>query len=149
MIDILMMREGLFLKPVDGPGYAAIEEMTRGEELRVKITRFRNPKFHRLFFALINLVYQNQDEFATMEQMLDAIKRAIGYVEERKDLDGQLYYVSKSISFAKMDETSFKQFYNKVLNLILEKILPHIPKKDLEQQIFDLIREPGPDQLRA
>ena len=132
----------------DPVGIDTLREIGMGEMVRCQITRPRNVKHHRMFFALMQVVFQAQTHFATLEGMLDAIKIATGHFEEIKGLDGCLYIKPKSIAFANMGQDSFKEFYNKALDLILTKILPMTDREDLEQAVFDILREPGPNQLR-
>lgn len=132
----------------DAVGSEDISKIPLGEEVFVKITRPRNPRHHRLAFALLNVVFDAQDRYATLDGMLDAIKVAVGHCDERTTLDGKLFIVPRSISFSAMDQTAFKQFYDKMLKVVLENILPHTHKEDLEQQIYNILGERGPNDVR-
>lgn len=146
----LSMRRGLGLKALvclDEAGEEMLTQLPFDTAFVVKISQPRNSKHHRLFFTLMNEVYKNQTTFATLEGMLDAIKVAIGHCDERVSVTGTKFYVPRSISFAAMDQTAFRQFYDKAVDVILNHILPHTKKADLEQRLCDIMKVPGPDQL--
>lgn len=145
--NIIMRREGKGLFPIDQLGIDALSRIPDGGSVTAVVTQSRNLRFHKMFFGLLSLVYGNQDQFATMDGLLDAVKVSIGHFDERTSLDGRMFVVPRSISFAKMDNESFRQFYDRALSVILEKVLPNTNKEDLEQAVYDLIREPGPKQL--
>lgn len=145
--DIIMQREGSSLIPTDKFGIDAVANIAFGCFVRVVITQPRNIKFHRLFFGLVNLVFENQTQFATRDGFLDALKVSVGHCDDRSGINGKQFIVPRSISFAAMDNEQFRQFYDQVLTVILEKILPNTNKKELEQQLFDILKEPGPNQL--
>ena len=136
-----------FLAACDNFGMEELQRLSYGEQFKVKITRPRNVKHHRMAFALLKLVFDNQDQFATLVGLLDAIKIGLGHCDERVTLDGEKFYAPRSISFASMDETTFSQFFDRMVNLIIEKILPHTTKEDLERQVFDILGEGGREQL--
>lgn len=146
-VELIMQRSSLGLSPVDQIGIEAINKIPFGKEVKAKITQPRNAKFHRLFFGLLNLVYGSQDKYATLEGLLDAVKIAIGHCDELVTLDGKLCMIPRSISWAEMDEASFRQFFDRAVTIIIEKILPGTNKKDLEQAVMDILKEPGPNQL--
>lgn len=132
---------------------ASIEAMRQIPEksiVKIQLSIPRNVRHHRMFFALINIVWQAQREprmFPTRESLLDAIKIATGHVREVRDLQGRAHIVPDSISFGRMDNIQFREWFDAAVRVILERILPGVEKKDLEQQICDLLREPGPDRL--
>jgi hypothetical protein len=49
------------------------------------------------------------------------------------------YVVPRSISFAAMDQNSFEIVYNKMLEVILTKILPAANKADLEARVHEIL----------
>ena len=100
-----------------------------------------------MYFALLNLVFDAQDTYPTLDGLLDAIKIGLGHCDERTTLDGKLFMVPRSISFASMDQTQFSQFFDRTVNLIITHILPHTTKADLEERVFEVLGEPGPSAL--
>lgn len=138
--ELLLMRDRKHFAPVDPVSAELIEAMANGEMVTATIRRTRNSGHHRKFFALVKVVYEAQDRYATQEQLLNVLKMAVGHGELMEVVKGKPMFIPASISFAKMDQTAFEQFYNKVVDVVLSKILPHVDKQELEQQVLDLTR---------
>ena len=78
--------------------------------MRVKgFTRPRNYQFHKKFFAMIHMVAESMDK--PEELVLKWIKIAVGLYDEMIMPGGKIVYVPRSISFAKMDQPEFDEFY--------------------------------------
>lgn len=138
-VELLMICEKNKLVAADPVGFESLEAMREGEYVTAKLTRTRNPGHHRKFFALLNIVYEAQERFATMEQLLNFVKIATGHCDVMEIIKGKPIYVPRSISFAKMDQAAFEQFYNSVVKLIVTKILPGVDSDDLERQVLEII----------
>jgi len=94
------------------------------EPFEVVYTKKRNAKFHRKFFALINLCYQNQSIFNNLEHLRKELIICAGHYELIFDLEsGTQKKEAQSISFAKMYETECNKLYTDVLNVICDKFL--------------------------
>lgn len=141
MTDLYMQRRLGSLWPVDDAGRIALEESVGvGEAVKVTVTKPRNGRFHRLFFSLLNLVAENTDY--TTDQLLHLVKIGIGHVDWVM-LDGKQVPVPKSISFAKMDDTEFRKFFNRALDFICQKVIPGTNKGDLEREVFAMLGLPS------
>lgn len=151
MVKILMEKLEDALLPVDDDGRIAIRNVPDRSILRVDFSVPRNIRMHRLFFAILKLTFEAQQEpkaYPTEEKLLDALKLGVGYVREVRDIKGkEIHRVPDSISFGRMDQVAFKQFFDSVIQLIITRIVPRVSKKDFEQHLYDMLREPGPDQL--
>ena len=139
------------LHPVDAEGLRALKDVPERAIVSVQFAVPRNIRHHRMFFSLLNVVFDAQPDpkqFPPVDKLLDAIKLATGYVREVKDIHGKTHIVPDSISFGRMDQTAFRQFFDSAMDVINRYILPGINKRDVEQRIADILREPGPDQLQ-
>jgi hypothetical protein len=85
------------------------------------VTAPRNVMFHRKFFALLNLCYQNQDKYTNFEHLRGILTMKAGYYETVITDKGTVYW-PLSISFAKMDNLEFEQLYSKVLDEVCKMI---------------------------
>jgi len=104
--------------------YEKAKSIPLNEPFEVKYTKKRNAKFHRKFFALINLCYQNQSLFNNLEHLRKELIICSGHYELIFDLDtGTQKKEALSISFSNMDETEFNNLYSDVLNVICDKFL--------------------------
>lgn len=140
--DILLVREGNKLGAAEPWGAEAIEAMHHGEMVTATLRRTRNPGHHRKFFALLNVVYKAQTRYATLEHLLNAVKIATGHYDvcsiEMRGFPVQVC-IPKSISFAKMGQTAFEQFYNKAVDFILTEVIPGLDRDDLERQVLEIL----------
>lgn len=150
MANLIMFKSGDALMAADQDAVEAMRQIPQGAHLTVKVSVPRNIRMHRLLFALLNIVFEAQPEpqrFPTTSSLLDAIKLATGYVREVKDLHGRVHIVPDSIAFGRMDQIEFRQWFDAAVCVILDRILPGVEKKDLEQRVYDMLREPGPAQM--
>ena len=106
------------------PGYAVDEEVFEklrvGSMYKVDIRKARNPDFHRKAFALIKLIFESQEKYRTIEDLLIELKLRVGWYHEHIRSNGELIYVPKSISFADMDDLHFAQFYDAVIDIAIQ-----------------------------
>ena len=134
------MRKNLnSLCPIDGRSEEVFRKIKHGDDVLVEIKRPRNIKHHRKFFVLINLVFENQDRYASVEQLLAAIKIALGHCETLILADGTVNYLPKSIAFHKMDQTQFEEFFNRCCDLIAKHFLPGVTSDNLRREVESLI----------
>lgn len=108
-----------------------------GEEIEVLLRKARNPKFHRKFFAMLNVVLQNQEKYDNLEDLLTEVKIRVGHYSEYITDDGKIVYTPKSISFEKMDEIEFNKFYNKSIDSILDGKIIKLDKDELLLAVMD------------
>lgn len=146
MATTLFMVRGLGgLRPANKASQEAFDGLPMAETVKVEITRPRNIRHHRKWFALLQVIYPHQTTYPTMESLLAAIKCALGYGETVKLPDGRTVLVPGSISFAKLDQAGFDQFYARALELIHTRILPGIDRDDVEREVAEVLagRDPA------
>jgi hypothetical protein len=148
MIEVILEYRDSCLHPVDAVSLDLISDIKAGEQVRAAITRPRNAKHHAKFYVLMTEVFHNQNQFATLECLINVVKIALGYCDQFKGMRGETITVPKSISYASMSQKSFEQFYDRVVELICEKILPGMKSSALEQRVFEILGGPTPDMMR-
>jgi hypothetical protein len=148
MIELLCTKSLGRLVPSDAIGMEALKAITEGSTVTARLTQPRNLKFLRLWFALLQVVFEAQNSFISLDHMRDAISIGIGFSEEVVDLDGVVHVIPKSISFAKLDEDGFRAFFDKAVDLIITKILPLVSRDDLENRVYEILGEPRPMDVR-
>ena len=115
-----------------------MQKIKNGDEILLDYKPKRNIKFHRRLFALLNLIFQNQNHYKSIDNILEMCKFKAGYFETIITHKGEkIHYKTKSISFDEMDNASFEEFYKKCIDVALE--LTGISQKDLEQQIINFM----------
>ncbi len=93
----------------------------------------RNYQFHKKFFALLELVYQNQELYNNKDDLREDLTIEAGFYRNAKNLQGEPVKKAKSISFAKMDENEFNDFYNRIIDVIVKWL--KIEKQDVIDNI--------------
>lgn len=137
----LVYTNGVF-KVSDDEDYEKKKKLKRGTVYECVIKEYRNIKFHRLYFALINCSWEylleSQRSFFkdNIECFREAVQVAAGHCEicysvKRKDwID-----IPKSISFDSMTEDEFSDLYERVKNVIYQLFIPEKNKKEFEENL--------------
>jgi hypothetical protein len=99
--------------------YEKLKRIKVGDVLECEIKKPRNYKFHKKFFALIEMVYQNQEIYVNKDELREDLTIEAGYFTERVDMYGELKKRAVSISFASMSEYDFEQYYSAVIQVIV------------------------------
>lgn len=138
------MSEALFrkvlgkLEPVDEAGRDVLRGLQNGAIVKVDVKRPRNVQHHRKFYALCNLVYENQEHYGSVEHVVAALKVAIGHCDFIQTPAG-MCAIPKSIAFHNMDQTAFNDFYEKCVAVIVTKFLPGVSRADLQEEILQMV----------
>ena len=111
-------RQGKII-PLYDSDYDKFKRVPKDKEVLVEIKQQRNSKFHRKFFALINMVFENQDTYIDLDTFRKDLTIEAGFYTEYVDFHGELKRESKSISFAKMDEIEFSKLYGKFIDTVI------------------------------
>jgi len=110
-----------------------------GEVLRAKVSKMRNPKFHRKYFALLQVMLDGQEKYTNPEDLLTEVKIRIGHYSEHITAQGELVYVPRSISFVNCDELEFESIYSKTLDVALKNVLPNWTKDEVEAHVSRIL----------
>lgn len=113
-----------------------------GTTVRCRVTQPRNYEFHKKFFALVRLTYDNLPlplverwNIRSVDDMLRRFKRDLGYYTSSVNELGEREVEYKSISFAAMDEEEFERFYKGSVNLVLGKYIRGLEREDLLEEV--------------
>lgn len=146
------------LRPAERAAEEALSRMQNGTYVWVTAKRIRSVKHHRLFFAVLNLVHENLPErygnaFPRPENLLDAMKIALGYCEPIINLQGEIVgQKPASISFHSMGQDQWQEFFDRAMDLITGHFLPEVGKDELIAEVEKLLadkRYADPDQRSA
>lgn len=96
-----------------------------GKPIELKGRRPRNPQHHAKFFALLGIVADNCEQFAGPEDVLVAVKAALGR-GRWLELQGasRPIFMPDSISFSSMGQDEFEAFYDSAVAAIKRFWLP-------------------------
>lgn len=79
-----------------------------GKVFAVNAKRARSHRQHNLFWAAARRVFDNQEQFASVESLVDATMIEIGFCEGRQQFNGEAFWVPKSLSFASLGQDAFQ-----------------------------------------
>ena len=127
------------LRPDDTEAEEALRGIGPHEVVGVIIRRPRNIGHHRKFFALLKIVFENQELYRSEAKLLAAIKIATGHCVPIQLTTGQKAFIPSSISFAAMDQAAFERFWESVVVLVTTKIIPNLKREDLEAELMTMV----------
>jgi hypothetical protein len=116
--------------------YDKMAKIKPNTSYKVSITRPRNVRFHRKFFALLNLAYQNQETFDNIEHLRYWVTMKAGYYNLTATPSGEMF-TPKSISFSSMNQEQFDELYSKSLDVIIRWM--GISEQEIQQQLIDFM----------
>jgi hypothetical protein len=149
MADILLTKSRGALFPATEEAAEWMQSIPNGDTVRGQMTRPRNIAFHRKFFALLNVSYNNwpRPEIETpygpatcsRDKFRNDVIVLAGHGEPECNVKGEWRMKAKSIAFASMDEDEFGRLYNDTLNVILEKFLPNWTGDEMENAVSQVL----------
>jgi len=98
--------------PADEPSQAEWRKQKLGEVYRGKFAKPRNYKHHCQFMALLELTFQNQEQYTSEKMFRRAVALEAGFVDTLITLDGEVHLMPKAYSYDELpDEDDFtKEF---------------------------------------
>lgn len=117
-ITLIKTLNGSF-KPAYDTDYENAKKIKPNEPYEFEFKKPRNYKFHCKFFALINMVFQNQEVYSNIDDMREDLIADAGFYYTVIDMHGNERKKAKSISFAAMDEIEFNDLYSRVIDSIV------------------------------
>jgi len=100
--------------------YELAKKVPLNEPIVFEWSKPRNLKFHKKFFALLNMVYENQEQYNNIEHLRKDLTISAGYYDLRFNIEGVEVQEAKSISFASMDDLEFSDFYNRIVDVVVK-----------------------------
>lgn len=132
---IFRKTHGGVLLPADESVQDKMQKVENGTDLIVEIKFNRNAKFHRLAFAMLDVVFSSQDTYEYLKDLLVEFKLKSGHYDEHITTKGKMIFVPKSIAFDEMEQLEFEELYNKWIDIALQHFVS-VDKEELEKQIM-------------
>lgn len=146
----VMTKRGGVLIPADAEGRSIIDALREGKDVMVEVKPARNPRHHRMFFALLNLLVENTEAFDSVEGALTAVKIACGEVDPIIDqTTGKTFWTLRSIAFEKMDQARFNRLFERALHIICDRWLVGTDTDQLRSRVFEIVDGPAAIGVRA
>lgn len=130
------------LHPVDEQGESMLRKISPEDLLAVEVKRPRNGKFHRKFFAMLQIILENQSHYKSIDDLLDVCKLRVGHCRTIETRQGEVK-VPASISFASMDQSEFEAFYDRACAWVVEEVIPGLQRSDLDAEVEAQLMEFG------
>lgn len=99
-------------------------KVAEGEVLIQKLRLVRNGKHHRLVFAMLRFVFQNQERYRTEEALREALTLETSFTYTIQTLGGRWEKRARSWSYDELDEDDFSKLHEELVEVILKRIFP-------------------------
>jgi len=118
------------LMPIDPDSVAWFNKLKPGEVVMAEFKKVRNYQFHKKYFALLTVAFDNWEpgeinsKYGKPEKNFDRFRKDLiilaGFYENTVRLDGSVRIEPKSISFAKMSAEEFAGLYSKTIDVLIK-----------------------------
>lgn len=149
-IHCIRTESGLWV-PADHESEDVTRRFHSGEGARFIVRRVRDIVRHRRFFKMLQLGFETWEPPALEYAGLPVVKnpetfrkdliKAAGFYDVVCDLDGNARLEAQSMSFGNMDEDRFRQVYEAVREVLLQRVLPSTySARDVDRVTNELMR---------
>ena len=97
------------LHPTEGYDF---DKLKNGQTYEVSVKKYRNIRFHRKFYGLLNKLYDAVHPEYDIDTLRKIFTMRAGFYDRVVTKKGETY-LPKSIAFEKMDEIEFNDFYTR------------------------------------
>lgn len=78
----------------------------------------RSPKFHRLHFAMLGAIFDNQEQFPTLDDLRYWLEVGAGHCNFVPGPKGRMVALPLSISYESLDDAQFYEHHTKVIEFL-------------------------------
>ena len=100
--------------------YEKAKKLKANQEYQCEVKQPRNYRFHKKYFSLIKLLFDNQEVYSNIDDLRHDLIIEAGYYRKYINIHKNEVKVAKCISFAKMTEYEFGELYSKTLDVIVK-----------------------------
>jgi len=118
-ITLIKTLNGKFVPAYD-TDHENAKKIKANEPYEFEYKKPRNYQFHKKFFALVNLVFDNQERYLNLDHLRKDLIIEAGFYEIRYGFHGEEIREANSISFASMDEIQFSELYNRCVDVVVK-----------------------------
>lgn len=135
---VLARRTATGMTPADEQASTYFRSWPVGTVAYVEIKTARNPRQHRMLFALLNTMVEH-GEFASVDGALVALKLATGHVKEVRIRGDEVAIIPDSISYANMGQIQFESWFNSALETVCSRWLAGWKSEDLKRHVLEMV----------
>ena len=139
-LNLVCTTEGF--RVADDNDYEQKRKLKKGVVYECTIKQYRNYKFHRLYFSLINCAweYLTEQQRAFFKEDVEVFRKCVevsaGHCELHYSIARQEWLeIPKSIAFDKLSESDFSALYERVKDVLYNIFLKSINKQEFENQL--------------
>lgn len=140
-IYFIKHKEGLF--PLYESDKENLDRIKEGAIFKKDFKKVRNPEFHALVFAFLNVVYNFQDRYEDFELFRKRVKLLSGCYDEIpiEDGDGNVKIVLDpwSWKFGKMCEYEFQKVFSMIKNACLKHFCNSEDPTEVDRRVFEIM----------
>ena len=148
-MEVRLIKEAGALQPYDTESEEWLNSEPPGQYFNASITTPRNYKFHKKFFALLNLAFNHWNPEPVMtrhgqaqkcrDQFREDLIILSGHYVITRRLDGTERIRAKSIKFSNMDEEEFTVLYDSIVTVIIQKILIGWTVEEIQESVGNFL----------
>ena len=136
------------LMPLDPDSVTWFNKLKPGEVVHAEFKKVRNYQFHKKYFALLTVGYDNWEpgeinsKYGVPTKNFDRFRADLtilaGFYDTTVRLDGSVRIEPKSISFAKMSAEEFGDLYSRTIDVLIK----HVYKQDMDpEKLNDIVEQ--------
>lgn len=128
--------------PFDPYSDEQLRALETGRDVMTKIWQARNPKQHKLLFALNDPERRSVDDLLRYlkiaHRMFDPVVQEVTDVRTG-EVKPRIFHVMRSISFYSMPQNEFRQVFDQFIDTIIADILPGIGRDELLAEVLEAV----------
>jgi len=105
-----------------------------GSTIELKGSASRNIQHHKKFFAMLKIIFENQEHYASMDVLLGVCKLAVGHCDVIETPRGTVR-LPKSISFSALSQSQFEDFYDRAVQWATTDVIAGLSKQHLDEAV--------------
>jgi Protein of unknown function (DUF1367) len=142
VIPLMLMRTDRGIAPADEQSVSIVRRIAHGVKFVVTLpprAEERSLRQHRLFFQLLTKLVEATGNWTTPAELLADLKKVLGHYDWIERADGTVEKHPRSISFAKMDQAEFAEFFRSAVRFLETEVLPEINMLPEVREIFAML----------
>lgn len=129
-----LAKKGIYFIPATDSDREIAVKIGQGELIEAEFKKGRNYEFHKKFFVLINIGFENQEKEKNFALYRAKLMIQIGCCDVILLDDGSANFIPWSISYDKMpDNNTFEEVYNKAVDYIARQL--YITNEELAMEV--------------
>lgn len=121
-----------------------VEALVPGECYQLTVWFPRNQKLHGLHFALLAAVFDNQEQFADLDQLRAWLQVGAGHCKFVPGPTGRMVAIPESIAWHRMDDHDFAGHHEKVKDFLRTEharafLWPHLPAQEQDAMVDTIL----------